>query len=210
MDKERKKFYSLDEFPGLNKLVDSWYIIREEFDLLKAPLMEINRNGKSHYEVQNEVVKKVLGGASYGWIEGWGQGQEREQEQGNRDWTQFGLVVDDLPVPFAAGAMPKTQNLLRGVRGIHVAALSRMAPHSLLSTHRHPELPERGLLQLHIGISAPESRNYAYFNVAGEFRQHVDGSAFVFDGSHDHFAVNCSDFERVILYVEFYRDIVGG
>jgi aspartyl/asparaginyl beta-hydroxylase (cupin superfamily) len=200
---DRKKFYSLDEFPKLQTLANAWQVMRDELASLNAPMMDINRNGKSHYEVQNEVVKKVLDGDAYGWIEGWGQ------PQGNKDWTQFGLVMEDQPVPFAAAMMPKTQDLLRNIKGIHVAALSRMAPHSLLSTHRHPELMKKGLLQMHVTLSSPETGNYAYLNVAGEFRQHLNGSAFVFDGAHDHFAINCSDAERVILYMEFYESRVA-
>jgi hypothetical protein len=59
---------------------------------------------------------------------------------------------------------------------------------------------------MHVALSEISSRNYAYFNVAGEFRQYTSRNAFVFDGSNDHFAVNASSEERVILYLEFSKD----
>jgi Aspartyl/Asparaginyl beta-hydroxylase len=78
-----------------------------------------------------------------------------------------------------------------------------MAPQTFLPLHNHPELREKGLLQMHLTLDAAASCNYAYINVDGHFRQHRPGDAFVFDGSCDHFALNASTQMRTILYLEF-------
>jgi beta-hydroxylase len=92
---------------------------------------------------------------------------------------------------------------LSDVPGVKVAAFVRLAPDGFLGAHRHPELREEGLLQMHLTLEAADEANYAYLNVEGEFRQHVPGEGFVFDGSLDHFALNASPEDRVILYLEF-------
>ncbi len=196
----RPAFYPLDKFPKLNELASSWQVIRDEFVRLSAPTLEIDRVGKSHAEVYEETLKYVMGGGEYGWLKGWD-----DSEQGNPDWTQYGLVAFDKPIPFAEAIMPRTIELLRKIEGVKICALSKMKPNVFLNTHRHPELFEQNLLQFHITLDAATENNFAYLNVAGIFNQNVIGNAIVFDGSLDHFALNASPVDRTILYMEFER-----
>jgi aspartyl/asparaginyl beta-hydroxylase (cupin superfamily) len=196
----RPAFYPLDKFPKLNELASSWQGIRDELVRLSAPTLDIDRVGKSHAEVYEETLKYVMGGGEYGWLKGWD-----DSEQGNPDWTQYGLVAFDRPIPFAEAVMPRTIELLRKIEGVKICALSKMKPNVFLNTHRHPELFEQNLLQFHITLNAATENNFAYLNVAGIFNQNMMGNAIVFDGSLDHFALNASSVDRTILYMEFER-----
>jgi hypothetical protein len=60
-------------------------------------------------------------------------------------------------------------------------------------------------LQLHLPIITAKEQNYAYLNVNGEFRQHTAGEPIIFDGSLDHFVLNESPSDRIILYMEFKK-----
>jgi aspartyl/asparaginyl beta-hydroxylase (cupin superfamily) len=196
----RLAFYPLDKFPKLNELASSWQVIRDEFVRLSAPTLDIDRVGKSHAEVYEETLKYVMEGREYGWLKGWD-----DSEQGNPDWTQYGLVAFDRPIPFAEAVMPRTIELLKKIEGVKICALSKMKPNVFLNTHRHPELFEQNLLQFHITLDSATENNFAYLNVAGTFNQNVMGNAIVFDGSLDHFAINASSVDRTILYMEFER-----
>jgi beta-hydroxylase len=192
-----KSFHDIADFPKLQWLTEHWQFIRDELALLNAPIMPINRVNKSHDDVFREVAHYVGQGNKYGWIFGWGR------HGANKDWLQFPLIYGDAPVPFLNGEMRQTVALLAQFQGIKVCALLKMNSHSSLPCHDHPELAREGLLQFHLPLKTAATRNYNYLNVNGEFRQHVCGEPIVFDGSHDHFALNESDEERVLLYMEF-------
>ena len=195
-----RAFYEIDEFPRLKALARNWQVLRQEFLNLNAPLMEINRAGKTHAEVYAEVVKYVQAGGRYGWLAGWDP-----DNRANPNWIQYGLMAFDKIVPFVQHAMPKTMQLLAGMEGIKVCALSLMKPQTYLGLHNHPEIHEEGLLQMHITIDVPAEQNYSYLNVNGAFNHNVLGDAIIFDGSLDHFALNASPDSRTIFYMEFER-----
>lgn len=197
----RPPFHPVESFPHIAALGANWPTIRDEFLALRAPLLDIDRVDKTHAEVFAEIGRHVEGGGEFGWLQGW-----RE----NPHWVQYALLLNDEPLPFVVDLFPNTLALLRRFSGIKVAGFSQLKPHGFLSTHRHPELAEEGLLQCHVTIDAPDERNYCYLNVGGEFRQHANGGTLVFDGSLDHFAVNASDASRTILYLEFDPVKAGG
>jgi Aspartyl/Asparaginyl beta-hydroxylase len=148
--------------------------MRQDLEALAAPLMDIERVGKSHERVGAEVAMRVEAGEPFGWVRGWGR------VGGNPDWTQYGLVLGDRANRYASA--PHTLPLLAPLRGIKVAAFVRLAPGTLLPLHTHPEVAAEGLLQMHVTLKAPTPSASCLLNVAGEVRQHVTGSALVFDG----------------------------
>nr|WP_255569810.1 aspartyl/asparaginyl beta-hydroxylase domain-containing protein [Actibacterium sp. 188UL27-1] len=178
-------------------MANSWTRIRDELRDFQFGNLTIDREGKTHDQVFTEVTSHIQGGGDYGWIRGWGP------DGASDNWTQLGLVICNQPIPFLGNAFPTTLSLLAVIPDIKVAAFVRLGPGGFLTTHRHPELAEEGLLQMHLVLDASETANYAYMNVEGEFRQHAPGTGFVFDGSRDHFAVNASKTDRIILYLEF-------
>ncbi|GIT91571.1 hypothetical protein JANAI62_20280 [Jannaschia pagri] len=192
-------FYDLSDVPRLRPLHDHWREIAAEAAALADTRMPIQRDGKDHTEVARDVMAYLQSGGDYGWMLGWGPGSVPER------WTQFGLMMDDAPIPMAQPVAPRTLSLLDGIGGIHVGAFLRMEPHTFLPVHRHPELRPAGLLQMHITLEAAPDANYAYLNVEGTFRQHRLGEPIIFDGALDHFAVNASHHRRTILYLEFKR-----
>jgi beta-hydroxylase len=193
----RVAFYDLKEFPVLLELAQAWATMRQDLDVLAAPLMDVDRVGKSHERVGAEIAQRVEAGEPFGWVRGWGKAG------GNPAWTQYGLILGDRVIRYASA--PRTLALLAPLRGIKVAAFVRLAPGTLLPVHTHPEVAPEGLLQMHVTLKAPKPSASCLLNVAGEIRQHVIGGTLVFDGSLPHWAVNASAEDRVILYLEFHR-----
>lgn len=196
----RPSYYAIDHFPTLKPLAANWYKIREEFKELSEVVMDIHRFEKGHEEVLEEMESHVAKGKPFGWLIGWGK------DGPNPDWIQYPLVAYDQAIPYVAPKMQYTLQMLDKIKGIKVCALVKMKSHCFLPCHQHPEIFEEGLLQMHIPIDTARERNYAYLNVEGEFRQHNCGEPIIFDGSLDHFAINTSEKDRTILYMEFFKE----
>lgn len=202
MNDLRPSYYDIADFPDLQKLSENWKIIREEFNVLNAPIMKIDRFNKVHEEVVREVTEYIQKGNEYGWVLGAGT------YGGNYDWLQYGLVANDVTIPFVSPKLKNTIKMLENIKGIKVAALVKLKSLTALHCHQHPGIFEENLLQLHLPIDTALTNNYAYLNVRGEFRQHVCGEPIIFDGSLDHFALNESNKDRTILYIEFNKKLM--
>ena len=131
----------------------AWPKMRHDLDVLAAPLMDVDRVGKSHERVGAEITQRVEAGEPFGWVRGWGRAG------GNPDWTQYGLVLGDRAVGYASA--PRTLALLAPLRGIKVAAFVRLAPGTLLPLHTHPEVAAEGLLQMHVTLRRRSPRRLA-------------------------------------------------
>lgn len=201
MNHSRQPFYDISLFPALKELCKNWKIIRDEFQQLNVPLMNINRVNKTTDQILKEIFDNINSGKEYGWVLGWGE------VGGNYDWIQYGLIINSAPLPFVSPKLKKTIQLLEEIKGIKLCAFVKLKAHSLLNYHTHPEIFHENLLQLHLPIITANVNNYAYLNVDGIFRQHILGKPIIFDGSLNHFALNDSDVDRVILYMEFSRDL---
>lgn len=192
----RPSFYPLSLFPALLNLARYWEDILGEYELLEAPEHDIARIAMSREEIYAEVRRRGLGA---GWLQGW-----TVEGKADPHWLTYLLLLHDEPPLDVREHMPGTVALLEDIGGgIKAAALNKLHPHSLISKHSHPEIRREGLLQFHLCLSTGEAPCYTYLNVNGEFAHHLPGSAFVFDGSLPHFAVNATWGERVILYIEF-------
>lgn len=197
----RPSFYRSEHFPRIAELARHWEIMRDEFLALDAPILDINRAGRSIAEIVEDVTRHMQQGGEYGWLKGWGDGMEVMTT-----WVQYGLMAYDKPIPFAVPHMPRTIELLRKVGDVKLCALLRMEPNVFLGRHAHVGAWEEGLLHLQLTLDAPDSRNYCYLNVNGEFNQSTNGNLVIFDGSLDHFALNASETTRTVMYLEFQRE----
>ena len=198
-------YYKPEQFSQLQEIISNYKIIREEFMNLQVPVMKVDREEKHYAEVISEVIQQVSNGSPYGWVKGWGA------EGGNDKWLQLGLYSYDnnvnelLLIPFFREKMPKTFEMIKRLEGVFMCALVNLKPRTILTRHSHPYIEEQSLLQLHLPLVTAQNDNYNYINCNGEFKQHIEGVPIIFDGSLDHFALNESDEDRIILYIEFKR-----
>lgn len=199
----KTNFYDVARFPALRELFSEWQIVRDEFLRLEAPLMTMSRLDKSHEEVLAELNEYIAEGNRFGWIEGWGKNGS------NPDWLQYGLAAFDTMIPYVDPVLNQTLGMLQKIDGIKICAFAKLKSGAMLPVHTHPEIDEEDLLQMHLPLVTATEKNYSYLNVAGEFRQFVCGEPIVFDGSLDHFALNESPTDRVILYMEFSRKLLS-
>ncbi|MBQ4800948.1 aspartyl/asparaginyl beta-hydroxylase domain-containing protein [Pseudoalteromonas sp. MMG006] len=198
---KKNGYYPVSDHPSLLPLEQNWQKIQEEFLAIDAPILDIHRYKKSFEEVVAQVFSHVKQGGEYGWLHGWGK------EGPNKDWLQYGLVVQGRAVDGVDKVCPVTMSLLSGISGIKVAAFLTLKSNTFLPGHAHPEIRGEGLLQYHLTLDSSEKLNLNYLNVNGVFAQNKPGKAIVFDGSYYHFAVNASPKDRTILYIEFKKQV---
>lgn len=180
---------TIGDFPSLISLSARWSEMTNECmtaDLSRR--LPISRQGKSHEEVIAEAV--AIG--KPGWIAGWRPG-----------WFTWGICFDDVQ-PIDAG-LPVISGILSEYRGIHVAALSIFQPGTVLPMHDHPEMHDR-FATFHLGLSVSDG---AAVWSGGRFLIEETGRGFVFEGGKPHYAFNCAEQQRLILYVEFDLERIG-
>ena len=191
--------YDLKDFLEFEPITNNWEVIRNEYESLNAPLLDIDRVNKSHGQVYEELLAQKNGN---GWLQGW-----NTDGQPNPKWLTYGIRIYDTLVLDVEEKMPETSKLISALSGVRVCALNKMLPDLFLGTHRHEDHKKRGTLLYHLCLSMnDDEQSYNYLNVNGTFIHQTPGAAYVFDGSLDHFALNASPNERIIMYVEFYPE----
>lgn len=201
MDYAIKAFYPLSQFPRIETVCKEWQTIQKEMLALNAPVLDIDRFNKTHQEVEKEIDDIYKKTGQYGWVQG-----GPPTSNGKESWQQYGLIAFGKPIPGAIKTMPNTLTLLEPIqKHIKVCALNTLKANTLIGLHTHLEVRFQQLLQAHITLDAPTEENFAYLNVNGEFFQHHNGASAIFDGALPHFAVNASQQDRTILYMEFSR-----
>jgi aspartyl/asparaginyl beta-hydroxylase (cupin superfamily) len=170
---------------------DNWRDIRREYENLGRHVLDVHRNS-AHADYLALAKKRN------GWMPSWQVGSDRP----NADWLTYGLCYGKTFPDEAFFKYPVTGGLLKRMGdSVIVAAFSLMHGPSFIAPHTHPELGAN-LLTYHLGIVTP---GLCYLNVAGKFVQEQERKSVVFDGSCVHFALNMSNSERVLLYMEFDR-----
>ena len=187
--------HDLGRYPPLQKLTDNWQKIRDEVARLRTDtLLPIDRENKTHQQVHDEIVR----GGKQGWVRAWGPTKDR--------WLNYGLMFRD-DVVFDGIGVPFTASLLKHIRGVKVGALSLFRPGACLPVHDHPELGAEKLLTFHLPLLT-DTPTHSFLSTDGQFVPERAGSGFVFDGAKPHFAFNCSNATRVILYLEFSPELL--
>ncbi|WP_424099486.1 aspartyl/asparaginyl beta-hydroxylase domain-containing protein [Moorena producens] len=188
--------FDTSEFPALVKFSSYWKIIRDEAVQLDKFVFPFDRTNEPY----EETLKKIIATNRNGWMMSWGPAKDK--------WINYGLrYKDQLITDFVPDdSCPKIMCIVRRLRGIKIVGLSLLKPGAYMLPHIHPELEEEGVLIYHLGLSVPNS--WHWLNVEGTFIKHGNGESFVFDGSKPHFALNFSEVNRLILYLEFNPDFI--
>lgn len=103
-------------------------------------------------------------------------------------------------------ACPMTASALRGIPGMISAFFSILEPGARLKEHRGPY---KGVLRYHLALKVPPRAERCGIKVGGEVRHWTEGRSLIFDDTYAHSAWNESDQTRVVLFVDFMRQMKG-
>jgi len=182
-------FFDPAGFAFAATLQSRWRLIRQELLELDAPLLDLHRIGD--VDLHAETLLR-----NNGWTRSW----QVDSTEPNADWLTYGLSYGGIQPDGASRKTPATSRLLGRLRGCKVAAFSLLRAGSFIGPHAHPELAGK-FLTLHLGLDLLPGRSYLC--CGSETREETQGGLIIFDSGRQHFAVNMSTRDRVILYMEF-------
>ena len=117
-------------------------------------------------------------------------------------WEVCGFSAFGKKLKSIAAACPKTASLIDAIPGVTTAGFSRLGP----NTHIYPHTGYSStVLRCHLGLIVPSDG--CCLRVGSEQRPWEEGKCLVFDDTTEHEAWNRSAFDRVVLLVDFLKDV---
>jgi len=171
-------FHDAREFPWTASLEAGWRDIREELEgVLTGP-----RPVPSFESISEEQARLV------------------EPER----WKTFLLYAYGHRIEENCARCPRTAKLLESIPEMTTAMFSILTPGTHISPHRGPF---KGVLRYHLGLVVPRAGDKCAIRVAGEVRTWGEGASLVFDDTNEHEAWNDTAETRVVLFMDFLRDL---
>jgi aspartyl/asparaginyl beta-hydroxylase (cupin superfamily) len=171
-------FYEPQEFRWPLRLEGRWKEIREELDRVLADDGRVP-SFESLSEEQARIVQP-------------------------QRWKTFFFYAYGHRVEENCRRCPMTTEILRSIPGMTTAMFSILTPGTRLTPHRGPF---KGVLRYHLGLMVPPGDERCAIRVGGELRTWREGESLVFDDTYEHEAWNETAVPRVVLFVDFLRDL---
>lgn len=195
----KPEFYDIDWFPSVKRFEQNFAEIRKEVEkMLPARVAKdaFRRKDEWTQNASDFVTRNVN---VDGWVKAWQAGSC----EANSSWLNFPLMYKGQEFPHNTEKCPHLTELLRlNSERINIAGLSLMRPHSEIRPHRDTTGPPFGSLAYHLGLVVPVSKDCS-LTVNGKTVHQREGQSIVFDSTYVHSAKNQSDFDRIILYIDF-------
>jgi len=182
----------------LKELKNHVHILQKEVDLLPKTFIRDDPRKEGEW-VGSEYLKQVMmlyTGGKYGWLKG---GQDHVQES----WVSWPLIWDGNFITSNCNLCPETTKLLYSIEGIHVAGFSLMKGGVKLKEHID-YVGDDYIFTYHLGIICPENCILHHIDL-GEVTEE-NGKHIIMNARKKHWAENQSDKDRIILYMEIYKN----
>lgn len=193
----RPVFYNSFFLPELKSLLINKNIIKNELmNALNSPINKIYRKNEEWSNSNNgeEFVKKI--NMTEGWIYSWNNNNKM-----NTQWLNFGLMYNNKNLEANSKICPKTCEILKNIKGINVAGFSLMTPNSKIEPHTDSTGINNNSIGIHFGLIIPD-KNKCILTVNNTQILEEEDKIFGFDSNYTHSAVNNSDKDRIILYID--------
>jgi len=204
------RFYNVDDvrFGLFENIRRKWSDIKAEAMAvwLEAPVSESIKRDYVQWKELDEAYSSNIR-SHYGWIKAWSNSNTDTNDMdksGNAKWLNYGLFHNGDWFEQNATKCPITAKLLAEIRDrINIAGFSLMKGVSRIEKHTDTTGKSTNSLAYHLGLVVPDPPNSCILNVDGMDIAQQEGSSIVFDSNFEHYAVNDSAFDRIILYVDF-------
>ena len=181
--KKDKLFYEIDEInPQLKKI-----------NKIKNMVLKETENIYLNNNLWNEWVEKYLYNSS--------------EPDG---WVIFPFYAFGIWVQSNCDLCPEITKFLKSIKGLKLATLSRLKPHTKLNPHEGWASHSNHVIRCHYGLIIPEDTCYIYVqDIANEknnqIKYHEKFKWIAFDDAKTHYAENSSDSDRIVLIVDIDR-----
>ena len=196
----------------LYMLQNNWQIIKEEVSQLKTNMIRKEVRFQDEWgETLKDLVK--LHEQKSGWVYSTTHSLENrnkditlatDKEKYSSEWLTFMLIYNGRQVGKNNIICPQTSLLLSHIPNILGCGFSLMRPGCVIERHTHYNTSSsRDSTVFHIGLDVPDA---CFFTIEKDGKivtvQEKDGKMFGINPKYPHWAVNFSDRNRIILYVE--------
>jgi aspartyl/asparaginyl beta-hydroxylase (cupin superfamily) len=171
-------FFELERFPWIERIEDSWELIRDELRYVLA-----DREALPNFQ---DISKDQI-----------------EITDDDR-WKTFFLYGYGFEAKLGVETCPRTAALMREIPGMTTAMFSILSPRKHILDHRGPY---KGVLRYHLGLIVPEDAESCRIRVGEDFRHWREGQSMVFDDTFNHEVWNDTDETRVVLFVDVLRPL---
>ena len=124
-----------------------------------------------------------------------------ERDIYNGAWRVFGLYKFGQKLTELCELCPVTTEIIEEIPGLETAGFSSLAPMTHITPHNGYT---KDVLRCHLGLVTPQD---CAIRVGDQTRNWSPGSCFVIDDTVEHEAWNRSESTRVVLLVDFRRDV---
>lgn len=174
----QRSFFETDTLPWVQHVETHWTDIRAELDALLARI----DNLPNFQDIQ----------------------QEQRDLTTDERWKVFPLYAYGERIERNCARCPKTDALLRSIPGMTTGMFSILLPHKHIPPHIGPW---KGVLRYHLALRTPADEKLCRIRVGDQQRNWQRGKSLIFDDTFQHEVWNDSDEIRVVLFVDFIRDL---
>jgi hypothetical protein len=219
---DNKIFFNPKNYKILNHIKKNWKVIASEakFILSDAPELNISRKYEE-WRDSNDYINELT--TKYGWVTGWKYSNDllntmytseeissNPEINSNHAWKNFGLIHNKFTFTENVKKCPRTYKLLKKIKKyINISGFSLMKENCLLDKHTDDNGLKNNSLAYHLGLVIPSNNKTCKLIIKSPddnklyYMEENAGDAFVFDATHEHYAYNQSNENRIILYIDF-------
>jgi len=171
-------YFDNDDFPVTALLEKNFDVIREEFDLMRHRVTEF----APFQDISPDQI----------YI------------SNDDKWKMFFLKAGKVRFEKNCQQFPKTMEIIDSDKNLVSAYFSVLGPQKMLMPH---EGPWCGVLRMHLGLIIPDEGEGCVLVVNEKEYRWKEGKAVVFDDTYEHIAVNMTDKDRVVLFLDYMRPL---
>ena len=173
-----KVFFDNEDFPITKVLEDKYPIIKGEFEKMQDRLNDF----APFQEISPDQI----------YI------------SNDDKWKMFFLKAGKIRFERNCQEFPETMKIIESEKNLISAYFSVIGPRKMLMPH---EGPWCGVLRIHLGLQIPTEGKGCTLVVNQQEYRWEEGKAVVFDDTYEHIAVNMTDRNRIVLFLDYMRPL---
>ena len=173
-----KVFFDNEDFPITKVLEDKYPIIKGEFEKMQDRLNDF----APFQEISPDQI----------YI------------SNDDKWKMFFLKAGKVKFERNCQEFPETMKIIDSEKNFVSAYFSVIGPRKMLMPH---EGPWCGVLRIHLGLQIPTEGKGCTLVVNQQEYRWEEGKAVVFDDTYEHIAVNMTDKDRIVLFLDYMRPL---
>ncbi|WP_110765599.1 aspartyl/asparaginyl beta-hydroxylase domain-containing protein [Mycolicibacterium vaccae] len=131
------------------------------------------------------------------------QEEQRHLTQDDR-WKVFAFYAYGGRAESNCNRCPRTAEIVESIPGMTTALFSVLLPHKHIPPHTGPW---KGVLRYHLALRTPADETLTRIRVGSSTQHWRKGRSMVFDDTFEHEVWNDSEETRVVLFVDFIREL---